>query len=405
MIGLIFLRTFSKTMQNQRIQFDDTAVAFEAKSDAELRKTHFILSTMKRPWMVKMAKPLTEFGLNWGLPIKGAIRSTIYSLFCGGESIEECKPTIDKLSHFNVKTILDYSVEGETIEIGYDKTRDELIRICKSAKGHSDIPFCVVKFTGIGSTEVMRKAQADEPMTERERIKLDMLRDRAFEIAKAAKDNGLMFMIDAEESWIQDIIDDLALELMQEFNRDYAHVFNTFQMYRHDMLQNVSEAVELAKQDGFHLGVKLVRGAYMEKERDAAEDEGRESPIQPDKKATDQDYDKALQLLVENIDHVGICAGTHNEASCAWLTELMNQSGLENSDHRIFFAQLLGMSDNISFILAKNGYNVAKYVPYGPIDDVMPYLFRRAEENTSIAGQSSRELNMVTKELKRRKRA
>ena len=390
-------------MQNPKIRFDDTAIAFAAKSNKQLRKTHFVFVAMKSPIIVTIGVALTKFGLNWGLPIKGLIKNTVYEQFCGGESIEGSKETMNKLAGFNVDTILDYSVEGETIEIGYDRTTREIIRICQAAKNEPNLPFCVVKLTGIGSTQVMKKLQSGKELTEDEKVKLQMLHDRAHSIAQSAKENGLMFMIDAEESWIQDIIDDMALDLMREFNKDYPHVYNTFQMYRHDMLQNLTDAIDLAKGESFHLGVKLVRGAYLEKEREAAEDEKRPSPIQPDKKSTDRDYNKGLELCIENIDHIGLCAGTHNDSSCIQLTELMSESDLDSKDTRVFFAQLLGMSDNISFNLAQNGFNVAKYVPYGPIDKVMPYLFRRAKENTAIAGQSTRELDLVKKEIKRRK--
>lgn len=392
-------------MQKQGIRFDDTAIAFAAKSDRELRKMHFVFATMKRPWMVKIGVALTRFGLSLGLPIKGIIKNTIYAQFCGGESVEGSRETMNKLAEFNVKTILDYSVEGETIEVGFDRTKDEIVRICKSAKGSADVPFCVVKLTGIGSTEVMKKAQEGKELTEKEQLKLEMLQERAHEIAQAAKENGLMFMIDAEESWIQDVIDEVALGLMREFNKDYVHVYNTFQMYRHDMIGNLDAAIKLARKEGFHLGAKLVRGAYMEKERDRAEERGYKSPIQPTKESTDHDYNHALRLCIDNIDIVGVCAGTHNEKSCDILASLMDEKGIERSDVRVFFAQLLGMSDNISFNLAQEGYNVAKYVPYGPIEKVMPYLFRRAEENTAIAGQSGRELSMILKEIKRRKAA
>ncbi len=392
-------------MQKQEIEFDNTEIAFAINSDRELWKSYFVFATMKRPWMVNLGVAFTRFALSVGLPIKGIIRNTIYQQFCGGESVEGCKPTMKKLADFNVKTILDYSVEGETIEIGYDRTKEELIRICNSAKEGTDVPFCVVKLTGIGSTEVMMKEQEGRELTKDEKLKIVMMQDRAFEIAQAAKANGLMFMIDAEESWIQDVIDEVSLELMRKFNQDYPHVFNTFQMYRQDMLGNLKAAIQLAREENFHLGVKLVRGAYMEKERERAEEMKYKSPIQPTKQATDHDYNEAIRLCMENLDSVGLCAGTHNEKSCLLLANLMDDKGIARDDHRVFFAQLLGMSDNISFNLARHGYNVAKYVPYGPIHKVMPYLFRRAKENTAIAGQSGRELTMIKKEIKRRKSA
>jgi proline dehydrogenase len=392
-------------MQKQGIRFDDTETAFAINNDRELRKSYLIFSAMKHPWMVKVGVALTRFSLAIGLPIKGLIRNTVYEQFCGGESIEGCQETLKKLSGFNVKTILDYSVEGETIEIGFDRTKDEIVRICQSAKGSPDVPFCVVKLTGIGSTEVMKKAQEGKDLTEQEQLKLEMLQERAHEIAQAAKENGLMFMIDAEESWIQDVIDEVALSLMREFNKEYVHVYNTFQMYRHEMIGNLDAAIKLAKKEGFHLGAKLVRGAYMEKERERAEEKGYKSPIHVTKEATDHDFNHALRLCMENIDRVGVCAGTHNEKSCDLLAKLLEEKGIERNDTRVFFAQLLGMSDNISFNLSQEGYNVAKYVPYGPIEKVLPYLFRRAAENTAIAGQSGRELTMIKKEIKRRKAA
>ena len=390
-------------MKNHRIRFDNTAIAFASKSNHELRKMHLLFSTMKKPWMVRIGVVLTRFSIHFGLPIKGLIRNTIYEQFCGGESIEESRPTILRLGKNNIKTILDYSIEGESVEAGFDRTKEELIRICKAAKNESNIPFCVVKLSGIGSTEIMKKTQSGVELSEDEQLKFDSMRNRAYEISQVAKENELMFMIDAEETWIQNVIDEISLELMREFNKDYPHVFNTFQMYRHDMLIKLKDVIELAKAEGFHLGVKLVRGAYMEKERLTAHDKGKPSPIQPNKAATDSDFDAALSLLLENVSHIGLCAGTHNEKSCLLLTELMKKQNIDNDDRRFWFAQLLGMSDNISYNLAEYGYNVAKYVPYGPINKVMPYLFRRAKENTAIAGQSTRELDLVKTEIKRRK--
>ena len=363
-----------------------------------------IFSTMKRPWMVNLGVALTKFGLALGLPIRGMIKGTVYAQFCGGETIEGSLDTLRKLDNYQVKTILDYSVEGESIELGFDKTKNEIIRICEFAKDKAAIPFCVVKLTGIGSTDIMKKAQEGKELNHEESLKLTMMHERAREIAQSAKDNGLMFMIDAEESWIQEVIDEVSLELMREFNKDYPHVYNTFQLYRHDMFVNLESAISLAREEEFHLGAKLVRGAYMEKERELAQLHQYESPIQPDKDATDRDYDRALKLCIDNIDVMALCAGTHNEDSCLLLAQLMEEKELTRNDHRIFFAQLLGMSDNISFNLAENGYNVAKYVPYGPVEKVMPYLFRRAKENTAISGQSGRELTMITKEIKRRRK-
>jgi len=384
-------------MQKDDIRFDNTEVAFAPKSHADLRKARLLFATMMRPWMVKLAVVLTRFPLHVKLPVRGIIRSTIFQQFCGGESIEDCKDTIQKLGQYNVKTILDYSVEGESNESSYDQTKEEIVKICEAAKDDPNIPFSVVKLTGIGPSDLMAKAQAGEDLTEIEAAKLMFLRERTREIARVALDNGIMFMIDAEETWMQDTIDQISYELMREFNKDYAHVFNTYQLYRHDALERLKEDMAMARNEGFHLGAKLVRGAYMEKERERAQEKGYPSPIQPDKQATDHDFDEALRFCIENIDQMAVCSGTHNEKSSHLLCELIQDKGLPKDDPRVFFAQLLGMSDNISFNLAKAGYNVAKYVPYGPIEYVMPYLFRRAEENTAIAGQGGREYMWVKK--------
>ena len=390
-------------MQKQGIRFDDTAVAFAAKSDKDLRKSHFVFSTMQFPIMVNLGARLTSWALKLDLPIKGLIRNTLFYHFCGGESISDSAKAINRLSEFNVKTILDYSVEGEASEVSFDRTCKEIIETCTASKNDPNVPFCVVKLTGIGPSTLMEKAQREEKLSEVEKNKLAFMQERAEEIAKAAKSNGLFFMIDAEESWIQKIIDEVAFELMLKFNQDYPHVYNTYQLYTRDALDRLKKDASRAERAGFHLGVKIVRGAYMEKERERAEEMNYDDPIQDDKTATDHDYDLALKFCLENIENIGLCAGTHNEQSSEFLVELMDDHQIQKNDLRIFFAQLLGMSDHISFNLANAGYNVAKYVPYGPIDKVMPYLFRRAKENTSMTGQSGRELSLVKKEIRRRK--
>jgi proline dehydrogenase len=392
-------------MQKQTIQFDDTKTAFAIRSNKELGKSHFVFNTMKHPLMVKAGIVLTKIVLALRLPFKGIIKSTLFNQFCGGESIDGCIKTVRKLGEFNVHTILDYSVEGASIETIFDHTRDEILHICASAKGDPHVPFCVVKLTGLGDAEIMTKAQAGEKLSEQETVSLQKMKARAEAIAQAAKDNDLMFMIDAEESWIQDVIDQVAYDLIAKFNTERPIVYNTYQLYRHEALSNLKTAFEKATSEGHYFGAKLVRGAYMEKERDRAEEYEYPSPIHKDKASTDRDYDGALTFCMEHIDKMGVCAGTHNEKSSQLFVDLINEKGIDKTDRRVYAAQLLGMSDHISFNLAKEGFNVAKYVPYGPIEKVMPYLFRRAEENTSISGQTGRELTLIKKEIQRRKTA
>lgn len=389
--------------ENLKINFEDTATAFSHKTNKELNKSHFVYSTMNYPWIVKIGTVLTSFALRVKLPVKGLIKNTLFDQFCGGESIEGSEPRMIKLAESKVKTILDYSVEGERTEDGYDETMEEALRVADYSQQHVSIPFCVIKITGIASFDILAKKQAGKSLTRTEEDKYQKALYRIDKIAKRVSGCGMRFLIDAEESWIQDQVDKITCELMKRYNKEKAVVYNTYQLYRHESLGNMKKGFEEVTATGCFFAGKLVRGAYMEKERDRAEDLKYNNPIQSSKAATDKDYNAALEFAVENIDRFAICAGTHNEASSQLLADLMYKNGIAKNDERVYFAQLLGMSDNISFKLADLGYNVAKYVPYGPVDKVLPYLFRRANENTSIAGQSSREFLLVKKELKRRK--
>ncbi|MCG8309029.1 MAG: proline dehydrogenase family protein [Cytophagales bacterium] len=346
-----------------------------------------------------------KLALKLKLPIKGIIRNTVFQQFCGGESIDQCDSTIEKLSRYNIKTILDFAAEGESGETDYDYARDEILKTVDKASTSSNIPFSVFKPTGLASKKLMEKMQLGEPLSEADKKEIEEIRQRFDAIAKACHKKNIRLYIDSEDSFYQDPIDQFTYELMERYNRDKVIVFNTYQMYRKGMLENLIKANESGKKDGYHIGAKLVRGAYMEKERERALEKGYEDPIMPDKESTDRQYDDALRYCVENIDNMELCSGSHNEQSNYLLTKLMAEHNLERNDERIYFAQLFGMSDHISFNLANAGFNVVKYVPYGPIETVMPYLFRRAEENTSIAGQSSRELELIKKELKRRRSA
>ena len=389
--------------ENPKINFEDTATAFAHRTDWELKKSHFLFSTMKYPWMVKAGTNLTTAALKMHLPIKGIIKDTLFDQFCGGESIQGSEPRMIKLAESKVKTILDYSVEGEASEDGYDQAVEEAIRVAEYAKQHESIPFCVIKMTGLGSTRLMEKKQKGEALSDSEHRRFDRMVERINQIVGTAVANDLKFMIDAEESWIQDVIDQICYDLMIKYNKEKPYVYNTYQLYRHEALDNMKKGYEKVIEAGCHFAAKLVRGAYMEKERDRAEEHGYQDPIQPNKEATDRDYNEGLKFAIEHVDQFAICAGTHNEDSCQLLVNLMDTHGIDKNDARVYFAQLLGMSDNISFKLADLGYNVAKYVPYGPVAKVLPYLFRRAEENTSIAGQSGREHRLVKNELKRRR--
>ena len=402
--GLLSLPSVFKSMsENSKINFEDTATAFAHKSTARLWKSHFVFSTMNYPWVVKLGTSVTSAALKLRLPVKGLIRNTLFDQFCGGESIEGSEPRMILLAQSNVKTILDYSVEGEASEEGYDEAVEEALRVSEYAKQHVSIPFCVLKMTGIASTRLMEKKQKGEQLTPQEAKRFDRVLERIDTIVGRAVQNEMKFMIDAEESWIQEVIDRITYDLMLKYNKEKPYVYNTYQLYRHEAMANMKAGFEEVTKAGCYFAAKLVRGAYMEKERDRAEEKGYPDPIQTNKKETDYDYNQALQFAIEHIDKFALCAGTHNEESCQLLVNLMDTHNIKKSDDRVYFAQLLGMSDNISFKLASLGYNVAKYVPYGPVEKVLPYLFRRADENTSIAGQSGREYSLIRKELKRRR--
>jgi Proline dehydrogenase len=302
-----------------------------------------------------------------------------------------------------VSTILDYSVEGEQSEEGFNRTVEEILLTFDEAKKSPHVPFCVFKVTGMADANVLEKVQSKKELTEQEKKSLERIKERIDKICAKAAAYQIPVLIDAEDSWYQNPIDEIAYTMMQKYNQQKTIVFNTYQMYRADMLNNLKDAFHRAAMHNYFLGVKMVRGAYMEKERERAEKMGYPSPIHPTKEATDDSFNKGLAFCIDNKQRISLLCGSHNEYSNQYLTVLMNKHGMKPNDTRVWFAQLLGMSDNISFNLAKEGYNVAKYVPYGPVESVMPYLLRRAEENTSVAGQSSRELTLIRKELMRRK--
>jgi proline dehydrogenase len=378
--------------------FNNTEIAFRSRSNGDLRKAELLFRTFNFPWLVKNGPDWAAKAVDFGF--KGIIKGTIFSHFCGGETIAECKPAIDRLWKHKVGTILDYSVEGEEQESVFDATCNEIIRTIREASGSEAIPFSVFKTTGIARFALLEKVQQGTELTAAEQTEWEKVRERFTRICQAAHDAQVRLFVDAEESWIQEPIDRLAEEMMRRFNTQRAIVYNTLQMYRHDRLAYLQR---MLSETGFYQGYKLVRGAYMEKERQRAADLRYADPIQRDKAASDRDYDAALELCVAHIDRVSICAGTHNENSSLKLVGLMRAAGLRPDDERIYFSQLLGMSDHISFNLADAGYRVAKYVPYGPVKAVLPYLGRRAQENSGMAGQMGRELRLIREEIQRRR--
>jgi proline dehydrogenase len=386
------------------ISFENTEIAFKSKSNRDLKRAFWLFKIIASPTIVKFGKVATNMALKLHLPINSIVKATIFRQFCGGESIGECDSVIQKMGEFGVGTILDYSVEGKTSNDDFDQTTNIIIQTLGRGKSDRNIPFGVFKVTGIGRFDLLEKAnKEDYNFSVIEKKELEIIVNRIDRICKAAYDYNVPVFIDAEESWIQDAIDQWAFEMMRKYNKDRAIVFNTIQMYRHDRLAFLHSCERLAKENNVKYGVKLVRGAYMEKERKRAETLGYPSPIQRDKYASDRDYNLALEFIVSSADCFALCAGTHNEESSLYLTKLLQKNSISPNDERFYGAQLLGMSDHISYNLAQAGFNVAKYVPFGPVREVMPYLLRRADENTSVAGQTGRELNLIIKELKRRK--
>ncbi len=389
-------------MKDTKLNFDNTSIAFSSKSNWDLRKAKWIFTSFNSNLLVKIGSDIMLKALKIKLPVKGLIKNTVFAQFCGGETINDSISSVDNLAKYGIGSILDYSVEGEKNEKGFDKGAEEIIRTIKKAKDQENIPFSVFKTSGIASVKLLEKMQAGQELNEKEKNSQIRLKQRFERICRFAYDMQVPLMIDAEETWIQKIVDEMVLEMMRKFNRERCIIHITYQMYRKKSLEELMHLEETARKEGFFAGAKLVRGAYMEKEAERAEEKGYENPINPSKALTDKMYDDGLRFCVEKRDIMTVCAGTHNEKSSLLLAQLMDENNIEHKDKRFWFAQLYGMSDHISFNLANAGYNVAKYLPYGPIDKVMPYLVRRAQENKSVSGQSSRELSLIVSEIKRR---
>jgi len=392
----------SKT-EPMSVSFQDTSIAFKNKSDKELILSYLIFGLTKSPFLVKFLSQAAKLTLSMGLPVKPIIKSTVFKQFCGGEKESEYTNVVEKLGQSGIGAILDYSVEGTEDETGFESTKRELLKVIDKSKTNPDIPCTCMKMTGIGPFDLYKKITANEPLTVEEQREWEKVRNRLEAICKASFKADKPIYIDAEETWIQQAIDDLSEKMMSMYNQEKAIVFTTLQLYRWDRNDYFLELIQRARAGGYKLGIKIVRGAYIEKERERARRYGYRSPINATKEDTDREYDKSVEIFIDNIDVVEICVGTHNEASCKLLLKLMAERDLPNNHPHIYFSQLYGMSDNVSFNLANAGYNVSKYLPYGPVESTLPYLARRAEENTAIAGQMSKELEIILKERKRRK--
>jgi proline dehydrogenase len=390
-------------MSDFSINFQDTQTAFADKSNEELKRKYGMFKLMNSPFLNSVGTKIADLLLKLHLPVTGIIKRTVFQQFCGGETIEECQATIDRLGESHIGTILDYSVEGKSDDAVLDHTKNEIIRTVTRAKEDEAIPFAVFKTTGVASFEILEKVSSGKELLKNEASEWERAKERVNEICEYAHSLSQPVFIDAEETWIQDAIDNLATEMMEKYNRELPLIYNTLQLYRHDRLEFLKQSHQKAKAEGYFYAVKLVRGAYMEKERERAEEMGYPSPIQPDKAATDRDFDAAVDYCLENVEEIAFVAGTHNEDSVCKLAEKLHAKGVKHNHPNVFFSQLYGMSDNLSYVLAKHNYNVSKYVPYGAVKDVLPYLIRRAEENSSVKGQVSRELVLIKKELERRK--
>lgn len=383
--------------------FNNTQVAFSLKSDTELDRAYFLFKMISNEPLVRIGTAVTNFALKAHLPVDGLIRATVFDHFCGGINELDCLKVVDNMFTKGVSSVLDYSVEGKEEEAQFDAALEMTLKTVEFAEEKQAIPFAVFKPTGLGRLDLYTKIGEKQPLSEAEQEEWNRVKERFEIICKTAHSKNVALLIDGEESWMQDAADDLVEDMMRKYNKEKAIVFNTLQMYRWDRLDYLKSLHERAIKDGFYIGMKLVRGAYMEKEHKRAEENGYPTPICASKQATDDNYDAAIDYMMLHIDKMSIFAGTHNEESSYKLMEMQSLNGIPKNDNRIWFGQLYGMSDNISYNLAENGYNVSKYLPFGPVRDVMPYLIRRAEENTSVAGQTSRELNLLKTERNRRR--
>lgn len=383
--------------------FNNTKIAFSLKSDSELERGYFLFRLIKSAPLVKIGTTVTKFALKSSLPVEGLIRATVFDHFCGGISETDCMPIVDKMMSKNVYSVLDYSVEGKEDKEQFDSVMDKTLLLIDFAKDNKSMPFAVFKPSGFGRFELYQKITENIALSPEEKEEWARVVARYEKVAKACFDKNVCLLIDAEESWMQTAADDLLEDLMEKYNREKVVIFSTLQLYRYDRMDYLKALHLRSKAKGYKIGMKLVRGAYLEKERERAEENNYKDPICANKKETDDNFNAVLQYMFDNLEDMAIFCGTHNEESSYLFRDMINGSKYAKTDSRLWFGQLFGMSDNISFNLAEEGFNVAKYLPFGPVKDVMPYLIRRAEENTSVAGQTNRELGLIRSERKRRK--
>jgi proline dehydrogenase len=385
--------------------FNDTKIAFAEKSTAQLEKAKWMFTAIKYPSLTNVGINVLNFTIKNNFPlVTDLVKTTLFEQFCGGETREQSMKVVDKMFKHHVGSIFDYAIEGKEEEAAFDITCEEIKENIKFAIGNPAIPFVVFKPTGFGRLDLYADVSAGKELTSSEKEEWQRVRNRYEEVCKMAYDNKVILMIDAEESWMQDAVDHLVNEMMEKYNKEKAYIWNTIQMYRTGRLEYMAQDLERAKSKNYFLGYKFVRGAYMEKERERAAEKNYPDPIQPTKEATDDNYNAAVDFVLENLDRVAAFFGTHNEKSTELAIDKMKTLGLAHDDERLHFGQLYGMSDNITYWLGENKYNACKYLPYGPVKDVVPYLTRRAQENTSVAGQTGRELSLIQKELERRRK-
>ncbi|MDP3312665.1 proline dehydrogenase family protein [Lutibacter sp.] len=383
--------------------FNNTEVAFALKSNSEVDRAYYLFEMIKREPLVKIGTAVTRFALRTHLPVEGIIRATVFDHFCGGINEKDCMSVIEKMYTKNVHSVLDYSAEGKEVEEQFDLAMEKTLNTIKFGTEKTSIPFAVFKPTGFGKISIYQKITEGKELDDHEKNEWKRIQERYNIVSKAAFDNNVPLLIDAEETWMQGAADDLIESMMEKYNKEKVIVFGTLQLYRWDRMVYLQELHKRAKEKGFKVGMKLVRGAYMEKERERAEEMNYKDPICETKEATDKMFNDVLKYMINNINDMAVFAGTHNEESSYLLMDLIEKENLDKNNKRIWFGQLYGMSDHISYNLAKEGFNVAKYLPFGPVRDVMPYLIRRAEENTSVAGQTNRELELLKRERERRK--
>ncbi len=382
--------------------FENTEIAFQLKSDSELERAYFLFKMISKEPLVRIGTAATRFALNANLPVEGLIRSTVFDHFCGGVSEEDCMTSVDKLYGANVCSVLDYSVEGKEEQNSFDQCMNKVLLLIRFAANKEAMPIVVFKPTGVGRFALWQKLTEGKSLTGDEVQEWERVKNRVDTICKTAQEHDVEVLIDGEESWMQDAADELVAEMMARYNKEKPIVYNTVQCYRHDRLAYLKDLHLEAQARNFKIGVKIVRGAYMEKENKRAKEMGYPTPICASKQATDDNFNATMRYIFENLNDISLFLGTHNEESSLLAVKMMGEMGIDKSDNRVWFGQLYGMSDHISFNLANQGYNVAKYLPFGPVKDVMPYLIRRAEENTSVAGQTNRELELIKKEKRRR---